>query len=140
MTTLADTYKPRDKQYEYYSDFLVGFTPHPDNKQLVRSVNEQAVTRSIKNLIMTNKYERFRRPLVGSSSRNVLFEPISPQATSMLKNDIEETIKNHEPRASIISVTVVPVPDRNGYIATIVFSVRSNVRPITLSLPLTRIR
>lgn len=138
--TVADTYKPRDKQFEYYSDFMSNFVPHPDNKQLVRLVNERAVTRSLMNLISTNKYERWYKPQLGSNIRNALFELMTPQTESILKNAIEETIANYEPRVNVQSTLITSYPDQNLYVITLTFTIMSNIDPVTITIPLSRIR
>jgi len=67
-----------------YSDILSNFNIHPIKKDLVRLTNEEAVKKSIINLIFTNKGERPFQPFIGSSIRQYLFELMSPQ----VQNDI----------------------------------------------------
>lgn len=130
----------RPKEDNLYSDFLVNFNAHPDNKQLMRNTNEEAVIRSIKNLLFTNKYERLFQPTIGSNITSLLFEPISPETESDIVDQIKETIENHEPRAKLIDVVASGYPDQNAYAVTIVFYITTVENAITLNLPLYRVR
>jgi phage baseplate assembly protein W len=139
--SVADRYSAtRSKEQFLYSDFLTNFNAHPDSKQLMTIKNEVAVTRSIKNLLLTNKYERLFQPTIGSNLRNFLFEPISPQTEASLKTQIIRTIENHEPRAKLIDTVVTGYPEQNGYIVTIVFYTTTIINPITINIPLIRVR
>lgn len=139
--SIADRYSAqRPKQSSLYSDFFTNFNSHPDSKQLMTLKDESSVIRSIKNLIYTNKYERLFQPTVGSNIRNFLFENSTPQTAMSLKKDISSTIENYEPRAKLINVEVVEYPDNNAYIVTIVFYIANIVDPITIQLPLVKVR
>ena len=72
----ADRITELSAKDEIYSDFLVNLNPHPVSGMLLRFVNEKAVTRSIRNLILTNRGERLYQPKIGSDIRSILFEPM----------------------------------------------------------------
>jgi phage baseplate assembly protein W len=124
----------------YYSDITTNFDIHPIKEDLVLLTNEQAVKRSIRNLLLTDPGERFFRPNLGGGIRATLFENISRDTEFLIKEKIVETIKNYEPRASLYSVNVKALPDDNSYSATIIFYVTNNSTPITLDLILRRVR
>jgi phage baseplate assembly protein W len=129
-----------NKDQVFFSDFTRGFLAHPDSRQLVRNTNETAVTQSIRNLILTNKYERLGRPEIGSNVRNILFELASPQTESALRSAIRTTLEKHEPRAKIIDVVVSSIADRNAYSVTIIYTIVSSPNPVTVTIPLQRTR
>jgi phage baseplate assembly protein W len=130
----------RPKEENLYSDFLVNLNFHPDNKQLMRSTNEEAVIRSIRNLLLTNKYERLFNPRLGSNIQKLLFEPISPQTQVGIVDQVRETIENFEPRAKLIDVIATPYPDQNAYVITIIFFITTIENAITINIPLQRVR
>jgi len=141
LPSVADRYSAqRPKNKALYSDFLTNFNAHPDSKQLMTVKDEVAVMRSIKSLLLTNKYERLFQPSLGSNLRNFLFEDISRQTQASIQNAIRETIRNHEPRANIIDVIATGYPDQNGYVVTIIFYLRSIENAVTLNIPLIRVR
>lgn len=126
--------------YDLYSDFQTGFDPHPTTGDLAIVSNEDAVKRSIRNIILTNFYERPFQPRFGSSVKASLFENFSPVSEAMFRDHILTAIKNFEPRASALDVKVTPYIDRNAYAATIVFYVQNSQEPITLNIILDRVR
>lgn len=123
-----------------YSDFFTNLNSHPDSKQVVVSTNEAAVMRSIKNLLLTNKYERLFQPQVGSNLRNFLFEDISARTEDLITDAIRTTIENYEPRAQIIEIITTGYPEKNGYVVTVSFYLTSIDNAVTFYVPLTRVR
>lgn len=123
-----------------YSDFLTDFDTHPVKQDLVRVVNEAAVKRSIRNLLHINKTERFFRPEVGSSIRQYLFEPMTPFTAQSLKSEIEQTLRNYEPRMNLLSTQVIPAYEQNAYLVRLVFYIINKPDPITYNVSLERIR
>ena len=123
-----------------YSDIPTNFDIHPIKKDLVLISDDTAIKRSIRNLILTDPFERFFNPLLGSRIKRSLFENISSDTEFSIRQSITETINNYEPRANLIAVNVKALPDQNAYSATIVFSINNNVNPLTLNLILKRVR
>ena len=141
LPKVADRYSAqRPVSNILYTDFLTNFNVHPDSSQLMVLKNEAAVTRSIKNLLLTNKYERLFQPTIGSNLNLFLFEDISPQTQASIKTSIIETIENYEPRAKLIDVAVTGYPDQNGYMVTIIYYITTIANPITINIPLIRVR
>lgn len=123
-----------------YSDIPVNFDVHPLKGDLILTTNEDAVKRSIRNLLLTDPYERFFNPKIGAGIRASLFENIGQDTEFLLKTQITETINNYEKRAQLYSVKVKAFPDQNAYNASIVFYLVNYTTPITLDLLLRRIR
>lgn len=139
-TSKEDKFAIANKKNELYSDFLNNLNPHPVSGAVMRVVNENAVTRSIKNLILTNKSERLYQPDIGSSVRKLLFEPMSSATATTLSSVIQETINTYEPRAKLINVVVTPVLERNLYTVDIVYMIINRQEPISVNVTLTRVR
>lgn len=135
-----DKYTSVPKKTEIYSDFFTNLIPHPDTKQLVRKVNEDAVKQSIRNLLQTNEYERLFQPDIKSNIRKVLFENISPQTTDLLQTYVTEVIENHEPRCKLINVFVEPNDFQQSYTITVLFYVINKSNPVQLAVTLYRVR
>lgn len=123
-----------------YSDLDLTFTMHPIKKDIVLSVDDQAVIRSIRNLVLTNHYERPFHPEIGSNVRKLLFEPISPLTANYIQREIEDTIRNYEPRAKLQQVIVQIEPDANFYSAIISFYINNRTEPTTINFVLQRLR
>ena len=122
------------------SDFLVNFNRHPETDQLVRLTNSEAVKRALRNLILTQKTERFFQPDIGSDINRILFEDMSPQTAIVLEQYIIEVISNYEPRAGNVQVFIQPDDFNHAYNVSIVFTIINNSNPIVLNLSLNRVR
>jgi phage baseplate assembly protein W len=123
-----------------YSDLTTNFIIHPVKGDLILLTNENAVKRSIINLMFTEPYERFFSPNIGAGLKAYLFENITQDTEFLIKEKIKEVITNYEPRANLINVSVKALPDQNMYSASIIFSVLNNINPVTLDVLLRRVR
>lgn len=124
----------------YYSDIDTDLTINPISEDIGRITNENAIRRSIRNLLLTDYYERPFKPDIGSNIRKLLFELITPITIELLQKGISDVINNYEPRANLIDVVCTPYEDNNAIDVTIVFSIINREEPITMQLSLDRIR
>lgn len=123
-----------------YSDLNLNFTKNPATKDVARLTDVEAVKRSVRNLILTNRFERPFHPEIGSSVRDLLFEPITPLNAVLLQDRIEEVIINFEPRVAINQIIVQDNLDRNEYKVTISFYIVNRPEPVTITEFLQRLR
>ena len=123
-----------------YSDIDFTFTKKPVTGDVALSYDDQAVIRSIRNLLSTRNYERPFNPDLGSNLDALLFENISPIAGAALEKEIRTIIENYEPRALLQSVKVNAQPDQNAYSVSITFYVENATLPTTVTLLLERNR
>jgi phage baseplate assembly protein W len=140
MAITKDRFQNSDTKNQIYSDFLDDLNPHPVTGDIVRSVNEAAVSRSIRNLILTNKGERLYQPNLGSDIFKMLFEPMSDAISQILSSSIQDVIADYEPRAKVISVDAMPDYGNNAYTITVQYMIINRPSPITLNVSLTRVR
>lgn len=123
-----------------FSDLDLDFLPHPTTKDVMKKVGVESVKRSVRNLILTNFYDRPFRSYIGSNAQKLLFENASPLTASFLKDAINEVLTNFEPRISVKAIQVNFDIDNNGYNAVIAFMILNNNLPVTINLFLERIR
>lgn len=128
-----------------YSDLDLDFIAHPTTKDVVKKTGADAIKRSVRNLILTNFYDRPFRSYIGSSAQKILFDNINPLTATFLKNAIIEVINNFEPRVQLVNddnngVIVQVNADNNGYNVTISFVIVNRSEPVVVSFFLERIR
>ena len=123
-----------------YSDLNLNFTRNPATGDVARLTDIEAVKRSVRNLVLTNQFERPFHPEIGSSVRALLFENVTPLNAILLEDRIREVIINFEDRAEITSVRVIDDADRNGYTVIINFQVLNSVENVTITEFLQRLR
>ena len=112
-----------DRNARQYTDLDLFFGRKTTSKDINKVTDVQAVKRSIRNLVLTNHYEKPFHPEIGSGVRDMLFELMTPLTAHILTRKIEDVIENFEPRARLISVRAIPNLDRNEYECTISFYV-----------------
>jgi len=123
-----------------FSDLDLNFIMHPVKKDINRHTNETAVVNSIKNLILTNHYEKPFQPDIGSNVRRILFENMDTITATTLQNEIAQTIKNYEPRVNITKIQVTADYENNGFTVHMEFYVINKTNPVTINFFLERIR
>jgi len=123
-----------------FRDLDLNFEIHPVRKDINVFKNEYAVINAVKNLVLTNFYERPFQPQIGSNVRRLLFENVDRIVAAQLERAIEETILNFEPRVQVSRVIATPSPDENKYDVYLEFFVINNPDPITINFFLERVR
>ena len=139
-----------------WADLDLDLTMHPVTKDITRKLNVEAVKRSVRNLIQTNKYDKKFHPEIDGGVTRHLFG----LATAATKHDIAEAIatclRNYEPRVVVDRVNVFGNADevghvqsdinvsgnidRNGFNVSIFFRIINSPEPVEVSLFLERIR
>ena len=118
-------YSGEDRASQIYKDLDLFFKAKSTDKDIAKVTNVTAVKRSIRNLVLTNPYERPFHPEIASGVTEILFEPMTPITAFVLSQMVENVIENFEPRASLIGVKAYPDLDRNAYEITIEFYVKN---------------
>ena len=106
-----------------FKDISLSFEPHPITKDLQVLKNENAIRRSVRNIVETIPTERFFQPLLGSDVRSSLFDFVDYGTASVIQGQIEIALDNFEPRIDNVRVQIDPYPDRNAFNATVVFDI-----------------
>jgi len=114
-----------DRDAQVYKDLDLFFGKKSSSKDISKVNGVQAIKRSVRNLILTNIYEKPFHPEIGSGIRGLLFEPLSPITAFVLSQKVEDVIENFEPRARLVGVRANPDLDRNAYEITIEFYVQN---------------
>jgi phage baseplate assembly protein W len=123
-----------------YSDFFTDFSRNSVTGQLNRKTNAEAVKQSLRNLLLTDRYERPFQPQIGSGLRGLLFENYTPGLELRAKKMIEEVFDNHEPRAELLKTIVGGSSDQNSLSFEIHFRIINTTEPETLEIILERAR
>ena len=89
-----------------YKDLSLYFTPNPVSGDVTMVTDVQDIKRSVRNLVLTNRFEKPFHPEVASHVRDLLFEPFSPVTINLLRNRIETVLTNYEPRVTLTDVEV----------------------------------
>ena len=85
----------------WYTDIDLNITPHPSSGDLVLKQDKEAVKRSVRNIMLTNDYERPFKPNFGANLRGLLFELADDITKMEIRNQISEALEMLEPRVRI---------------------------------------
>tara|TARA_R100000008_G_scaffold40225_1_gene23068 strand:+ start:960 stop:1376 length:417 start_codon:yes stop_codon:yes gene_type:complete len=107
----------------YFKDISMSFKVNPINYDLISVSNEAAISRSIRNLVLTNKGERPFEPEIGCDIQNSLFENLDFVAAASIKSTITYTIETYEPRVNLQEVIVQPNFENNRYDVQITYEI-----------------
>ena len=106
-----------------FKDISLSFDMHPVTKDIAVLKNEDAVKRSIRNIVQTIPFERFFNPTFGSDVRTNLFDFVDFGSATVLEEQIRIAINNDEPRASNVTVDVLPKVNINSFEISVYFSI-----------------
>ena len=99
---------PVERLSKGFKDISLSFQANPLSYDLIATKNETAIARSVRNLVLTQPGERFFNQGLGSKVKGTLFENLDNITASAIKDEIEDTINNYEPRVDLIDVIVEP--------------------------------
>ena len=122
-----------------YSDIDLVFAAKPAG-DIFKKTAIAAVKQSVKNLLLTNRFEKPFDVTFGGNLSDFLFELETGDEAELIADNIIEAVELHEPRARVINVDVNLRPDSNNVRITVVFEVLSVGETVTLDLNLTRLR
>jgi phage baseplate assembly protein W len=123
-----------------YKDLDLNFLIHPVRKDINKHKDEMAVINSIKNLMMTNHYERPFQPDLGSNVRRLLFENLDKITAISMEREIRQVVQNYESRAQIKTLDIIPDVDNNGFSVRMEFYIMNMTDPVTINFFLERVR
>ena len=114
---------PLEKVSQGFKDFSMSFQSNPLNNDLIGLKNENAIARSIKNIVFTVPGEKFFNENFGSDISAVLFENINDISASAIEDQIKISIENYEPRVELIEVTAHPNYDNNQFDVVVTYKI-----------------
>ena len=120
---------PLSKISRGFRDISLSFKRHPVTRDLLPLRNEDAIKRSVQNLVRTNVGEVFFRNDIGTRITGALFELGNSDFVDPISTEIDTVITNFEPRVELTDVSVDPRPDENSLDIEISYNI------VGLSLP-----
>ena len=123
-----------------HKDIDLTFTARPSG-DIYKKVDAAAVKQAVKNLVMTNHFEKPFLPRFGGNITGMLFELVNdPDIDEKIYNNIVESMEKYEPRAEILNIDVNPTVDENSIQVTITFQVINTEEVVTLTTVASRLR
>jgi phage baseplate assembly protein W len=114
---------PLERISQGFKDISMSFQVNPLNFDLISLKNESAIARSVRNIVFTLPGEKFFDPDFGSRVSRSLFENVDEISASIIRDEIRNSIVNHEPRVELIDVKTKPDYDNGAFDVTIVYRI-----------------
>ena len=102
----AQSVNDSSKTTYLYKDISLYFTKNPVTGDVTEVTDVQDIKRSVRNLVLTNRFEKPFHPEIASHVRDLLFERFTPITFNLLRNRIETVLANYEPRVSVTDVEI----------------------------------
>ena len=122
-----------------YSDLDILFTAHPISGDVTTKKDSDAVKRSVRNILLTNNYERPFKPNFGANLRAMLFELQGVGSSKAIKRDIVEALVTLEPRITNINI-VLGENNRNNVDVKISYQIKNGLRRDEIDFTVSRVR
>jgi len=123
-----------------WADLDLDFAKHPVTKDIVRKTDVEAVKRAVRNIILTNRYDKPFHPEIDGGVTRHLFGLSTAHTKHDIALAIQSCLKNYEPRVIVDNVSVTGDLDKNGFNASIFFRVINSPEPIVIGIFLERTR
>ena len=123
-----------------YADLSFDFTANPQTGDVATVKDAVSVKRGIKNVLLTENFERLFQPEIGSGIKNILFEPMTTLTEQRLEDACAAAIEAWEKRADVINITVIPEEEWNRYRVAIKFRINNSLETEQVDVFLSRER
>ena len=124
----------------YFTDLDLNFHPNYVDGDVTFKINEEAVKRSLRNLILIRRYEKPFHPEITSGIQDLLFENPNPVIYGVLQSHVEELIRRYEPRVNDLMVKFSTDYDNNAAIVNIKFTITNRPQVLETNILLERTR
>ena len=114
---------PLERVSQGFKDVSMSFKSNPLTNDLIALKNENAIARSVRNIVFTLPGEKFFNENFGSRISKLLFENMDDLTASLIKDEIERSIRNNEPRVRLRSVKTLPNFENNEFDVTITYDI-----------------
>jgi len=114
---------PLERVSQGFKDISMTFQSNPLTSDLIVLKNENAISRSIRNIVFTLPGEKFFNENFGSNISRTLFENVDDISASIVVDEIRQSIINYEPRVQLISVQSFPDYDNGSFDVTIIYEI-----------------
>ena len=139
----ADSVNNSDADTFIYRDLSLFFTPNPVSGDVSMVTDVQDIKRSVRNLVMTSRFDRPFHPEINSHVRDLLFERFTPITFNLLRQRIETILENYEPRVRVTDIQIEDsgqMMDNNELNVRVFFTLKNKPQTESVDIMLERVR
>lgn len=123
-----------------WRDLDLSLTPHPIRKDIVPLKDDNAIKQAVRNLLISNFFDRPFQPNLGANLKGLLFEPADYITRIDIKDGIHNVLTRYEPRIQLLNIDVKDLSEQNAYQITVVFRIKEYDTEESVEIVLRRLR
>tara|TARA_Y100001972_G_scaffold66527_1_gene81153 strand:+ start:6514 stop:6960 length:447 start_codon:yes stop_codon:yes gene_type:complete len=123
-----------------HRDLDLSLNIHPIRKDIIPLKDDAAVKNAVKNLLISNFYERPFQDDLGANLRGLLFEPVGVITNIELRDNIRFVLEKYEPRIEVLGIDIFDIFDTNSYRIKVNFRIKQNNQSDAVEIVLRRLR
>ena len=123
-----------------HRDLDLSLKIHPIRKDIIPLKDDAAVKNAVKNLLITNFYERPFGDDKGANLRGLLFEPVGVITNIELRDNIRSVLRKYEPRIRVNNIDIIDIFDTNQYRIEVNFTIKQSNQNAMVEIVLRRLR
>ena len=123
-----------------HRDLDLSLKIHPIRKDIIPLKDDAAIKNAVKNLLISNFYERPFQSDLGANLRGLLFEPAGMLTNIQMRDNIRFCVEKYEPRVSVDSIDITDVVDENRYNIEVFFTIKEFSTQDSVEIVLRRLR
>ena len=123
-----------------HRDLDLSLKIHPIRKDIIPLKDDNAIKNALRNLLVSNFYDRPFSRDKGANLKGLLFEPADVFTKISLRKNIESVISRYEPRVATRAIVINDDPDNNSYRINVNFKIKENDTDESVTIVLRRLK
>lgn len=123
-----------------WRDLDLSLKIHPIRKDIIPLKDDAAIKNAVRNLLVSNFYERPFQDDLGANLRGLLFEPAGIITTIQLRDSIRRVLNKYEPRIAVTSIDITDLSQDNSYKIKVKFKIKEYDSAEAVEIILRRLR
>lgn len=123
-----------------WRDLDLSLKIHPIRKDIIPLKDDAAIKNAVKNLLISNFYERPFQEDLGANLRGLLFEPAGFITEIQLRDNIRNVLNKYEPRVRVTNIDITDLSQQNSYRITVNFLIKEYDSAAAVEIVLRRLR
>jgi len=123
-----------------WRDLDLSLKIHPIRKDIIPLKDDVAIKNAVKNLLVSNFFERPFQDDLGANLRGLLFEPAGFITEIQLRDNIRTVLNKYEPRVRVTNIDITDLSQQNAYKIIVNFKIKEYDSAASVEIILRRLR
>jgi phage baseplate assembly protein W len=123
-----------------WRDLDLSLKIHPIRKDIIPLKDDAAIKNAVKNLLVSNFYERPFQNDLGANLSGLLFEPAGVITEIQIRDNIRKVLDKYEPRIKVNNIAITDLSEKNSYKIIVNFLIKEYDTAENVEIVLRRLR